>query len=85
MSYGLYLWGYPVQQLIVSLAAVKRPIVLFVIALPLTAVCAAASWKFVESPALRWKARLRRHRGGPSTLAETIPPQPHQKAAAMIT
>jgi peptidoglycan/LPS O-acetylase OafA/YrhL len=85
LSYGLYLWGYPVQQLVVSLTAVRRPLVLFVIALPLTAVCAAASWKFVEAPALRLKTRLRRKGFAAPTLAETIPPQPHQKAAAMIT
>jgi peptidoglycan/LPS O-acetylase OafA/YrhL len=85
LSYGLYLWGYPVQQLIVALSPVRQPFALFAIALPLTALCAAASWRLVESPALQLKARLRQRRDLRPTVAEITEPHPHQNAAAMIT
>ncbi|HEY6396033.1 MAG TPA: acyltransferase [Solirubrobacteraceae bacterium] len=83
LSYGLYLWGYPVAQLIVLFTAVRRPLVLFALAAPITTVCALASWRLVESPALRLKSRLR-PRPIP-TLAPAPSPYPHQNAAAMIT
>ena len=56
-SYGLYLWGYPAQQIAVALvgpqSALANAACGFLIALPL----AVVSWHVLERPALRLKSR----------------------------
>jgi len=56
-SYGLYLWGYPAQQIVVTLigpqSALVNAVCGFLIALPL----AVVSWHVIERPALRLKSR----------------------------
>lgn len=56
LSYGLFLYGYPVQQMLMACVPDLEPgglcIAATLCALPL----AAASWFLVERPALRWKA-----------------------------
>jgi len=55
LSYGIYLYAFPVQQLAV-LALPSAPWWLnFLAATPLTVVLALASWRLVERPALRLK------------------------------
>jgi peptidoglycan/LPS O-acetylase OafA/YrhL len=57
-SYGMYIYGYPVQQLLIERSGLAlTPIRLTMVAIPLTAVLAVASWYLVESPFLRLKAR----------------------------
>jgi peptidoglycan/LPS O-acetylase OafA/YrhL len=77
VSYGVYLWAFPVQQLIVQVAGVDQPAVLSAIALPLTVACALASWFLVEHPALRLKSRvtgrLRGRRARPDEVAAPVP------------
>lgn len=59
-SYGLYLWGYPIQQLVAHLLGpIPAPLV-FVLSLLLAGLLAVASWHWVESPALRFKRGWRR-------------------------
>lgn len=56
LSYGLYLYGWPIQQLLVQYAGADlTPMALFLLALPLTLCAAALSWRFVEEPCLRLK------------------------------
>lgn len=55
LSYGTYLWAFPVQQTIVAIGHVASPLVLFAIATPVVLAIAAASWLYVERPALRHK------------------------------
>lgn len=57
-SYGVYLWGFPVQQLVVSAMGAPSPMQVFAWALPITLVIAVASWHWIEKPALRWKHSL---------------------------
>jgi peptidoglycan/LPS O-acetylase OafA/YrhL len=55
-SYGLYLWGFPVEQAVAHwFGAPTRPMLIFVISLPITLVLAALSWHLIEKPALRLK------------------------------
>lgn len=54
-SYGIYLWHYPIMQVILVLIPDLHPWLLFAAALPLTLVFAAISWTFVERPALKLK------------------------------
>jgi len=56
LSYGLYIYGWPVEQVIVRLhGGTMSWQSLFAEALPATAAIAFLSWHFVEAPALRLK------------------------------
>jgi len=54
LSYGTYLWGFPVQQTVISMG-VRDPLTVFAIVTPIVLTIAMASWLFVEKPALRLK------------------------------
>jgi peptidoglycan/LPS O-acetylase OafA/YrhL len=59
-SYGLYLWGWPIQQLLVRhFGAAISPWLLFAMAAPIALVVAAASWHCIEHPFLRLKTKTR--------------------------
>ena len=56
VSYGLYLYGFPIQQAIAALFDLGRsPIGNFLISLPLTLAFAIISWFWVEKPILMHK------------------------------
>jgi len=56
LSYGIYLYGFPIQQvLIYHFRAHLTPMLLFSCALSLASLLGFFSWKFIESPALRLK------------------------------
>lgn len=60
LSYGLYLYGWPVEQaLLYGLGTRATAWRIFSIALPLTAGMAVLSWRLVEAPALRWAGSRR--------------------------
>lgn len=55
-SYGLYLYAFPVQQMLVAFSPVPlNPSTFFVLSTIATVPLAVASWYLVESPALRFK------------------------------
>ena len=60
LSYGVYLYGWPVQQLVRVVSPADTPIdtpwVTVALCLPLTLLCAWLSHRFVEAPALQLKA-----------------------------
>lgn len=56
LSYGVYLYAFPVQQLLVHMLQIRDPLLLFVAATPITLICAAASWHGVERVSLRLKS-----------------------------
>lgn len=57
LSYGVYLYAFPIQQLTEHYFSIREPFVLFLVALPATVLCAWLSWTFVESPCLALKSR----------------------------
>jgi peptidoglycan/LPS O-acetylase OafA/YrhL len=57
LSYGLYIYGWPVEQAVLYFRPGTGPVGLFLIAFPLTAAVALLSWHLVEKRALRWKPR----------------------------
>jgi len=65
-SYGLYLWGFPIQQLVALQMGQPTPMQIFAWSMPITALVAVASWHLIEKPALgfkntpmhRWPRRL---------------------------
>ncbi len=54
-SYGIYLYGFLVQQVIIQLFANIRPLTVTFMAAPLTLICACMSWYLIEKPALHLK------------------------------
>jgi peptidoglycan/LPS O-acetylase OafA/YrhL len=54
-SYGIYLWGYPCEQLMVRWLGHPRPLEIVLLAFPLALILAVASWHCIEQPALRLK------------------------------
>jgi peptidoglycan/LPS O-acetylase OafA/YrhL len=66
LSYGMYVWAFPVQQSILCVAGgTLRPSVLCATALPATASFAVLSWHLVEAPAMRLKRLLSGLEAGP--------------------
>jgi peptidoglycan/LPS O-acetylase OafA/YrhL len=60
-SYGLYLYGYPVQQAVIAmLPGMREWYWNLLISLPIAAAVAALSWHFVEKPVLSRKSVLQR-------------------------
>lgn len=57
LSYGTYLYGWPVQQTLVSLFPAASALALLGPAVAVTLAIAALSWILVEKPALALKAR----------------------------
>lgn len=64
-SYGLYLWGYPVQQVVIDRLGVLPPLVNLPLVVAVTLLLAVASWWLIERPALRLKEARSPRRGGP--------------------
>ena len=56
-SYGLYVYAFPTQQAIAAVTGPVAPLILFALAFPVVVALAAASWAYVEKPALRWRRR----------------------------
>jgi peptidoglycan/LPS O-acetylase OafA/YrhL len=56
-SYGVYLWGFPMQQLVVYWFASPTPTMITLLAWPLALMCAALSWHLVEQPTMQWRKR----------------------------
>ncbi|WP_084044764.1 acyltransferase family protein [Mycobacterium avium] len=78
LSYGVYIYAFPVQQLLAVCGLARLPVaVFFVTALAATLPLAAASWWLIEKPSMALKRRLRRkwsaattaERGHPATTA----------------
>ena len=57
ISYGVYLYGWPVQQLLNLSLPGQSPYTLFALSVGVSAAAGWASWRFVERPFLRLKAR----------------------------
>lgn len=59
LSYGVYLYAFPVQQLIVYWSNSKvSPLVLVSLAIPISLILAILSWKYVERPYLGYKRKF---------------------------
>jgi peptidoglycan/LPS O-acetylase OafA/YrhL len=70
-SYGLYLYAFPIQQMLVqNLGRSTHPLVLAALAFPLTLLAAFLSWHIVERPFLRLKKARARHEPMPAIVAE---------------
>lgn len=52
-SYGIYLYGFPIQQMVVHYLGPVHPLEIFAIASPVVVLLAIFSWHCVEKPTLR--------------------------------
>ncbi|RKT26713.1 peptidoglycan/LPS O-acetylase OafA/YrhL [Paraburkholderia sp. RAU2J] len=67
-SYGIYLYGFMVQQCVANIAPQLSHVMSLVVAAPLILVSAALSWHFVERPVLTWcRTRLAPQHRSPAT------------------
>lgn len=57
-SYGIYIYAYPIQQLLVQRLPRLTPLALFAAAAPLAIALAIASWHWLERPCLARKREL---------------------------
>jgi hypothetical protein len=57
LSYGMYIYAWPIQQGCVYSLGISNPIALFAVSLPIIATLATASWIFVERPFLGRKIK----------------------------
>ena len=55
LSYGTYLWGWPIQQTLAHFWHFEHLLVYFAVTMLVVLPIAAASWVLIEKPALRWK------------------------------
>jgi peptidoglycan/LPS O-acetylase OafA/YrhL len=55
LSYGAYLFGWPMEQLIQHLTGLRSGWQLFACSLPAVFACAAVSWWAIENPSLKLK------------------------------
>lgn len=55
LSYGIYLFGWPIEQLVKHLTGLDSGWQLFAFSLPMVFACAAVSWWAIERPCLKLK------------------------------
>jgi peptidoglycan/LPS O-acetylase OafA/YrhL len=55
VSYGIYIYAWPLQQLVVEETGTSSPLAVMVLAGVATYALALASWRAIEKPALRLK------------------------------
>lgn len=58
ISYGLYIYAFPVQQTIAHSVPQIRPLSMIMLSLIISVILAILSWKLVEKPALKLKGRI---------------------------
>lgn len=75
LSYGTYIYAFPVQQTIIHYDTHIGPVALIAATVPATYACAFLSWRLVEQPALRLRRRLTREPDG-APRAAVVPPSP---------
>jgi peptidoglycan/LPS O-acetylase OafA/YrhL len=73
-SYGTYIYGFVVQQIVAALVPGITPAGMIALSLPLAIGCGAASWYLVERPALRLRLAAR-----PGSAASSSRSKPTQR------
>lgn len=58
LSYGIYIYGFIFQQIVVARFPAATVLEVFLLAAPLTVLAAFLSWKYIESSALRLKNKF---------------------------
>lgn len=84
LSYGIYIWAWPIQQTVIALLGHETGYwYLISVALPLILALAWLSWRLVEAPALSRKPR-RADRPGHVNATTPMPPHTPQRAPRSV-
>lgn len=70
-SYGIYIYHFPVQQVVMSLGIGFTALPLFLVTMPIVVCCGILSWHLVEQPALSLIRKHRAEEGGAVSRAST--------------
>lgn len=73
VSYGIYVYAFPVQQSVAALWGGVDPLVMFAIAFPVTYGLAFMSWRLVERPALALKRVVAPRPQAPAAVGRARP------------
>jgi peptidoglycan/LPS O-acetylase OafA/YrhL len=73
-SYGIYLYGFPIQQALVHLFPGPNWFVLLLASGVLTTMFAVVSWTFIEKPALKLRRRMAKKPAAPTVAAQGLQP-----------
>lgn len=92
LSYGIYLYGYPIQQVVILLLggpteagrSSLSPWVIFAASVPPTVLAAAASWWLVESPTMRVRRALAERFQRLGSPGAERAQAPHRKGRAAV-
>lgn len=57
-SYGIYLWGWPVQQICAQIFPKSSYLINIILSIPITILFAIISWHYIEEPALMLKNKF---------------------------
>lgn len=69
-SYGLYIYAWPIQQIIAVRSPGIEPIPMTLLAFPVVLILAVLSWHFIEKPCLK---HVRRKRVEPESASAIVP------------
>lgn len=69
-SYGIYIYSFPVQQIIAATLLPHSPWIMFALALPISVLLGYISWTFIESKALSYKSKINLHKYPLATQAD---------------
>ena len=85
LSFGLFLFGFPVQQLLLTLGwDSPHPLPFFVVSVLATLPLACVSWYAVERPAMNWKRRLDRRAADRAAAADGKPSWPRRHVGRAV-
>jgi len=73
ISYGIYLYGWPVQKLLAWYFPTLPAVGILLLTLLIAGTLAIASWRFIEAPALRLKPKAARRSGPPGAGSDALP------------
>lgn len=71
-SYGIYLYGFPIQQVMLSLTGNHEPIVNFALTIVPVTLMAMLSWHLVEKPTLKLRKLIKARAGDAAVSADPI-------------
>ncbi|WP_454796932.1 acyltransferase family protein [Novosphingobium lindaniclasticum] len=57
-SYGMYLFAFPIQQVIATSPQLRNPLLIFALAIPASVAYAAFSWHCIEKPIMQRKKKI---------------------------
>jgi peptidoglycan/LPS O-acetylase OafA/YrhL len=83
-SYGLFLFGWPIEQLIHQWSETNDGFLLFLYSLPVALLVAAISWLAVEKPSLELKKRLGRLLSRPRGTITSAPTPTYWRRATLL-